>query len=148
MNGRSMPSMKRLNHWLSKSCNEFNVRCNEYQKHRTQTIIWKNTKIVGGRQSMQGIWKNPQEGGRMQGWESKCWGGFPYLRIEKLPNCRFMLFDRYEIHNQASVDFISPIFIISGPHLHMMIKNEMINIPPKTIRRRSNIFEFCWFPYL
>ena len=31
--------------------------------------------------------------------------GFPYLKIEKLPNFLFMPFDRYEIHIQYFVDF-------------------------------------------
>ena len=73
----------------------------------------------------------PQEGGRMQGWESKRWGGFPYLKIKKvywfsvlvswfqtcfmfskyiryiLPNSHSCFFDRYQIHIQAFWDFIS-----------------------------------------
>ena len=60
------------------------------------------------------------EGGRVQGWESTCWGGFPYSKSKKvfwflvswfqkcvmlskdilyiLPNAHFMIFDRYKIH--------------------------------------------------
>ena len=36
----------------------------------------------------------------------KVWG-LPYLKIEKLQEILFMCFDRYEIHIQAFVDFIS-----------------------------------------
>ena len=32
----------------------------------------------------------PQEGGRVQGWESVCWGVLPYLKIEKLTNFHLM----------------------------------------------------------
>ena len=47
----------------------------------------------------------PQEGGRVQGWESECWGcwGFPYMKIEKFVGFTkfpFHVFDKYEIHMQ------------------------------------------------
>ena len=32
----------------------------------------------------------PQEGGRVQSWESKYWGEFPYLKVKKLPIVHFM----------------------------------------------------------
>ena len=57
----------------------------------------------------------------------KVWG-FPYLKIEKLPNIHFMIFDRYEIHIQAFADFISGKCIISDPHLHEIeLKHEIVN---------------------
>ena len=46
-----------------------------------------------------------------------------YINLEDLPNVYFMCFDRYEIHIQAFVDFIFPLF--SDPQLH---KNILRNI--------------------
>ena len=49
--------------------------------------------------------------------------GFPYLKIQKLPNCNFMFFDRYEIHIQDFEDFFTGIFIIFWcPSSHNLIK--------------------------
>ena len=44
---------------------------------------------------------------------------FPYLKVKKLTNFHFMVFDRYAIHIQAFLDFIKGKFIIfqsSPPH--------------------------------
>ena len=53
--------------------------------------------------------------------ENKQVWGFPYLKIDKLQEINFMLFDRYEIHIQASVHFINGKLIIFNPHLHKII---------------------------
>ena len=44
----------------------------------------------------------PQEGGRVQGWESVSCGvlGIPLLENRKVTKCPFHVFDRYEIHIQ------------------------------------------------
>ena len=44
--------------------------------------------------------------------ENKKVQGFPYLKIEVLPNSHFKIFDRYEIHIQAFVHFVYGQFII------------------------------------
>ena len=67
-------------------------------KRRSIEFIVSPKKVVGcrgGSQNVEGYW------------------GFPYLKIEKLANVHFMVFDRYETHIQAFGDFIYVIFIIS-----------------------------------
>ena len=62
----------------------------------------------------------PQEGGRVQGWESVCWGvlGIPLLENRKVGRFSFHVFyDRYEMHIQAFLDFINRKFIMFDPHL-------------------------------
>ena len=73
----------------------------------------------------------------------KVWG-FAYLKIEKLQEINFMLFDRYEIPIQAFVDFIDGKFIIfrsSSPqnyfknmysHFHQQFRGNTNNIISKT----------------
>ena len=46
--------------------------------------------------------------------------GFPYLKIEKLPNFRFMFFERYEIHIQAFAIFMDNLSS-SVPYLHKIV---------------------------
>ena len=51
--------------------------------------------------------------------ENKKHWGFPYLKIEntKFP---FRVFDRYEIHIRAFVDFITGNLSFPDPHLHLL----------------------------
>ena len=50
----------------------------------------------------------------------KVWG-LPYLRIEKLQEILFMFFERYAIHIQAFVHFITGNLSFPDPHLHRII---------------------------
>ena len=57
---------------------------------RSTELIVSPKKVVGCRGGSRNV-----EG---------CWG-FPYLKIQKLANCHFIFFDRYEIHIQDFEDF-------------------------------------------
>ena len=57
-----------------------------------------------------------------------CWG-FLYLKIQKLPNVYFMLFDRCEIHIQDFKEFLTGIFIsVRCPSSQNLINNEIPEI--------------------
>ena len=63
----------------------------------------------------------------------------PFLKIENLPNFYFMFFDRYEIHIQAFLDCVKPIFMFfSDPHLHKIILRICTQHPQKTERIKQH----------
>ena len=56
-----------------------------------------------------------------------CWG-FPHLKIQKLPYCHFMFFDRYEIHIQDVEDFLRGSSSFSGVRLRLVNFSNVQNL--------------------
>ena len=74
----------------------------------------------------------------------KVWG-FPYLKIEKLPNFHFMFFARYEIHIQAFGDVVYgkfSIFRSSSPQIYFKCDRAT---PPRTRSASCSVAQVCLF---
>ena len=109
----------------------------------------------------------PQEGGRVQGWESKCWGGFPYFKTKTFFWCLVSRFENvlcfqkiFGTYYKVSIScflidtkfiskFVEMFFIekISfSPILIFVILYKMIFVPKKTkTTEKRNTKQWCTY---